>query len=425
MGRESSRFWQKMISKIALRISIFHLLLFSACGSVPVTPPTIIQSSQTEPALETVTPPPINTPIPFFTSTPTLVPFPTLDEVYYSTPSFFSLVYIKMFDELNGWGWATNYDGSLYRPVRTSNGGKSWMDVAPINRFGVTRFFFLDSETAWISDIKSSQTDEWKSLYFTKNGGRSWESVSVPPEGVLWLYFIDSSLGWLESGSYTLYQTMDSGRTWNKFLNDSPIGSNEFLFRDTRNIWISSYGLSNPGFKYLDVSWDGGKTWETKDMPFSDETFSDADLEIVNLPIFFGDQLGYVTAQYTHWEAEKAERLIAVFVTHDRGHSWTQQSTIAQNFRAKDSVDFVSPEFAFTACEEGLCMTRDGAKTWQVVQLNEAQRNLFDNIDSFDVDFVTELKGWLLTWKTGIGTDLYLTNDGGKTWVPLPIKLYR
>jgi photosystem II stability/assembly factor-like uncharacterized protein len=425
MGRDPGGFWEEVIVKIILKISVVAFMLSSACAPVPVIVPTLVQPPRVETNMETATSLPTETPVPSFTSTPTLAPFPTLDEGYYFTPSFFSLVYIKMFDELNGWGWATNYDGSLYRPVRTFDGGKSWMDVAPINRFGVTRFFFLDSETAWISDVKWSQTNQWKSLYFTKNGGMSWEAVSVPPEGVLWLYFIDSSIGWLESGSDTLYQTIDSGRTWNKFLVNSPIGGNEFLFRETTNVWISSSGPTNPGFKYLDVSWDGGKTWETKNMPFSDETFSDANLNKVNLPVFFGHQIGYVTAQYTRWEAERAERLLAVFVTNDGGYTWTQQSSLAQKLSGPDYIDFVSPEIAFTTCEDGLCMTRDGAKTWQVIQLNERQRNFFDKVDSFDVDFVTDLKGWLLTWQTGIGTDLYFTDNGGKAWISLPIKVYR
>ncbi len=332
-----------------------------------------------------------------------------------------------MFDNVTGWGWMNYGEGSgLFRLVRTSDGGTSWLDVTPVDRFGVIRDFFLDSETAWVSDVKWSETNQWRSLYFTQNGGRSWELVSVPPEGIMWLYFIDAENGWATSGSFTLYQTVDSGRTWGKVLTDSPIDDHKFLFQTPTNVWISNdYASTTSNFKYLNVSWDGGITWEAKDMPFKHEVFSDADLVRVNLPVFFGDQVGYTTAQYRHQEGETVERLLTFFVTNDGGHAWTQISSVDQKLYGQDYVDFISPDIAFTTCEFALCVTKDGASTWQVVQLNDLQKNIFDEIDGFDVDFVTELEGWMLTWKTGVGVNLYFTDDGGKTWIPLPGTIYR
>ncbi|MGC1374853.1 MAG: YCF48-related protein [Anaerolineales bacterium] len=431
-----------MSMKFATLLSFYSLaaVILAACQPPATLAPIPIITANPVQSTSTVTSFPV-TGTPELTPTieATWPPFPTLD--IYAIPSPLSLSSIKMIDEMNGWGVAVNDDTSLERLVRTSDGGKTWADVTPVEHLGVTRYFFLDAEMAWIKEW----TREGEFLYRTKNSGKTWESLPLPPN-VDGLQFIDTSTGWAVSkGScgatcpVALYQTNDGGQTWvqlrvnsidgKKSPNvpegglDLPYGG-EFLFRGPTNIWIA-----RTLFKYFYVSWDGGKTWQVMDMPFKDKVFSDNDIyPNVNFLSFFGDRLGYVTTRYQkNSQTGDVQRLIAIFATQDGGKTWTQRSSLAQKLFRPDYVDFVSADVAFTACDSGLCVTHDGAQTWQPIQLNAQQKNFFDGIGEFDIDFVTPNKGWLLGWNFELGGEitLYTTDDGGMTWIPLPMQVTR
>ena len=350
---------------------------------------------------------------------------------------------IQRMDAMTGWGIATNEERGVQRLVRTSDGGVTWVDVTPVTLLGISRFFYLDAETAWLKEW----TKQGEHLFRTGDGGKSWVSLPIPPQ-VNSLQFIDPSTGWAVTTGLCgivcpigLYQTNDGGETWSQLpvnsINGLPSVPSDtlnlpdggaFFFRGSTNIWIG--GGPGISFKYFYVTWDGGKTWQSMAMPFKDKVFSDNDIyPNANFPIFFGDQVGYVAIRYQKPSpAGEVQRLLAIFVTQDGGRTWAMRSSLAQKLFTPDNVDFVSAQDGFSACSAGLCVTHDGAQTWQAVRLNPRQKNFFDSIDSFDMDFVTSSKGWLLAWKKielGGGTTLYSTEDGGVTWTRRDLRVSR
>ena len=84
---------------------------------------------------------------------------------------------IHMLDARNGWGWVTGIAG-IQSLLRTSNGGRTWMDVTP-KGFPYTGegSCFYDSEIAWLSfsDRKSATGG----LLHTTDGGRSWSLLNT------------------------------------------------------------------------------------------------------------------------------------------------------------------------------------------------------------------------------------------------------
>jgi photosystem II stability/assembly factor-like uncharacterized protein len=100
----------------------------------------------------------------------------------------------------------------------------------------------------------------------------------------------------------------------------------------------------------------------------------------------------------------------AVYVTNDRGDTWTLTPTLIPG--AGES-DFISPEEAIIYNGEQFYVTRDAARTWSTV----APDIVFG--DSFaGMDFVNLNTGWIIN-AADEQRSLYRTNDGGVTWSPV------
>lgn len=87
--------------------------------------------------------------------------------------------------------------------VVTSNGGQSW-DVIPLRSIPRT-VFFLDDSTGWVVAEDG--------LYQTLESGRSWQKVKAP-SGILRVFFKARDRGWAFGLKKAFYQTTDGGKNW-------------------------------------------------------------------------------------------------------------------------------------------------------------------------------------------------------------------
>jgi photosystem II stability/assembly factor-like uncharacterized protein len=136
---------------------------------------------------------------------------------------------------------------------KTTNGGQSWLAIAPPT--GATEAaHFLDAQTGWtVGGLIRKTTD----------GGQSWVLQHTPQEYLYGVSFADSLNGWAVGWYGMLLRTVDGGQTWTQ---QSP-GTSKALFDvhavDAQTAWIAGGGA------FVARTTNGGQTWVQESLPKS------------------------------------------------------------------------------------------------------------------------------------------------------------
>jgi photosystem II stability/assembly factor-like uncharacterized protein len=342
---------------------------------------------------------------------------------------------LQMIDTSVGWGL-----DSTGHIVRTTDGGRSWLDVTPPN-LPVESYgsFFLDAQSAW-TYVKNYPQD---GLVHTVDGGKTWTQLiqSLPNEPEVeegWeVTFVNEKDGWAESyhvgagsGDVGLYGTHDSGATWNRImLSDPPdatyqswypgdlgfcLACTDRVYYDPMRVIVlhGDYPGTNPlGSVLVSRSTDLGKTWKDQTLPLPDPAFA-GDNVVPLQPVFLDTKDGLLPFEF---DVSQANNGLAVYATHDGGLTWIPNPTVLGNVRRDSIVDFVSMQDIFAACGSDLCVTHDGAGTWQPLH-----SNLNFDTDVTAVDFVSPSAGWAIkTTSDDSSSSLWETTNGGAIWTQL------
>src|SRR6266567_4647017 len=94
--------------------------------------------------------------------------------------------------------------------------------------------------------------------------------------------------------------------------------------------------------------------------------------------------------------------------TSDAGHSWAE---LYQTPSEVESLDFISGNQGWMHSAEGLSMTADGGRTWEMV-------NSSDLPDNARVQFVDGTHGWAAAI-IHLGSEVFASDDGGHSWTLL------
>jgi photosystem II stability/assembly factor-like uncharacterized protein len=342
--------------------------------------------------------------------TPTLV---TINAPVVSPPD---LVFIHMLDEKNGWGisdtnvlrtvdggttwynvgpekisalgysviadflntqegWVLVPDpnnmlvGTLYH---TSNGGATWNSFAA--PFGGGVLDFLDPKQGWMmASLGAGAGSMGVAIYQSIDGGSTWTQTytndpnqqgagdSLPLGGLKdGLTALDMKTAWVGGITYApgtiyLYQTQDSGYSWNQISIQAPDGYDQAELETT-----------GPKFPTVDTAY---------------------------LPITLTSQNG---------------ELLAVYSSHDGGKSWQLTPTLIPQGGA---MDFVSVEDGFVWNGTQFYVTKDGAQTWTITSPDVSFGASFGGMD-----FISPSIGYVLTSDASGVRGLYKTTDAGATW---------
>ncbi|MCL5611807.1 MAG: hypothetical protein M1485_04535 [Chloroflexi bacterium] len=338
---------------------------------------------------------------------------------------------IWMMDPTTGWGlaeWSTQSEINTHL-LRTIDSGGTWHDISPTAK--ADQFFALDSTRAWVLVPENSPVNG--TLYRTSNGGKTWQSFSVP-FGQGSLQFLDINEGWAiyngvpwtQAIPILLFHTSDGGANWTQMpVNERPgysssfgvpggmvLNSGQTLTFSRNAIWIVSdldYPVDIPS---LYVSWDNGKKWQGAKLSLPAFINAKKDPLGFEHPIFMTDTLAYLPLIVND--------TLSIFVSNDGGRSWSLRKNTVKNVKHFTRVDFVSELDAFVLCGENVCVTHDGAQTWQTVKTNFGLNPQIDYI--VKLDFVNTTIGWaLVSHQNGEITTYTLlkSTDGGATWTIL------
>lgn len=196
----------------------------------------------------------------------------------------FDLDFVKMTDANNGWGFAG-------RSVLASvNAGLTWKESTPPEQImdGVEYQpygGFLDAKNAWVIYTKNMQIENPAVIWHTTDSGRSWTpSVPVPHQAFgdkMWASFVTVdplNVYLMIHGLYdaagpqyihSLFRTKDGGVTWSELSADSTENYSGMSFSDAmfglRTIQRTVPYEGKPPL--LDITRDGGVSWETRELP--------------------------------------------------------------------------------------------------------------------------------------------------------------
>jgi photosystem II stability/assembly factor-like uncharacterized protein len=362
---------------------------------------------------------------------PTLLaatPLPASSPLEHMAPgSPLVISWIQMVNTTTGWATGGAEDAADH-VVRTLDGGVTWRDVTPPEETPspdlpkTALVFALDSLRAWViyAPATGYPAPVAPVVWRTTDGGESWQpSVPLSTEGLYEMFapvrffFLDASHGWLMVGLgagmsheyIALYRTMDGAVTWERLLDPYGIYIQSFTktgmtFADSEYGWVTrdSFGVQ-PGF-LLDITRDGGLTWEERvmDAPDPAPDFFDQWACGAHSPRFFTPTSGLFGLTCLSYQDFKTSRDFT-YQTNDRGDTWT-------------IVPSPGGDLQFLNTNEGWALgssiywTETGGRNWGKVKQVSWEGQF---------TFVDRQHGWAVA-RSEEAIAFVLTADGGASW---------
>jgi photosystem II stability/assembly factor-like uncharacterized protein len=383
----------------ALLLAVVFCLM-TACSNTSgsgSTPPTIGVTPTTAAQVH-----PTSTPV---TTTPTEPALPFLG--------------IRMLDTTHGWALTAS------QILKTADGGTSWQDVTP-SKAGLNVFSkgdFYNSQYAWIVSPPQDENSDKVFIWHTTNGGQSWNDSMITTAysaGADYPHFLSTTNGWLQLlGSpgagqrpSAVYHTTDGGQSWTQVTVQATgkypvIRANGLSLKDAQNIWITGDASADEAATTLppvDVSHDGGVTWQTQTVPALKASNSGG-LAVSTPPVFFGNN-----AIMPIERAGSDQVTLVLYISRNGGQSWSATTALNIATTTALSVYVVNPQYAWATTGNSVYATTDGGESWSMI----------GQVPSIGaISFVNPTTGWAIgnpTSQTNKQNILEKTIDGGKTW---------
>lgn len=274
---------------------------------------------------------------------------------------------------------------------------------------------FVSRRNGWITENENGQDI----IYKTSDGGSTWSPIlKIKSGGNLangTVHLFNSNEGFvIDAGTNTLYMTKNDGGSWSKRKLPTVIAPNMISFPNVNCGWILGdlKGASGQESATLYRTTNGGVSWNIVSHTNNKD-------EKGYLPVY-GDKSGIFFKNSTKgWICGSVNVLGGewLYVTHDGGKTWNQQliNRIKDKQYTNSQIQALTP--VFTSRNHGfiplkvnssleLFLTNNGGKTWM---FSGKLNNINANSPLFDFTSKT-------TGRVAQGSSLWITTTSGKSW---------
>jgi hypothetical protein len=346
----------------------------------------------------------------------------------------------RMLGSLDGWAWGWP-DGNEHL-WRTNDGGLTWVDVSPqtMDFAHVGLGGYLDALNVWAAVC--SLPDERCGLAHTSDGGETWTVVndSIRRFFDFDIRFFNERDGMMQSygvgagkGTWGLHETSDGGVTWSPIqivsypdgmrtpepgrITTSNICGDVLYIDSDRLIIVHGNLVMDPSEEiHLSITTDRGQVWHNVRLALPPGQFERSWIS-PRTPVFHSDRDGVLLVELS--TEDRSRDGVAFYITTDGGLRWMFQSLVENISHPQfDSYQDDSLHI-FLRCGEDLCVSHDGARTWQTLSSNLNFGNSEAQTYVRFFDFGDSMTGWAFVGPYEGERTLWRTTDGGKTWAPL------
>jgi len=322
----------------------------------------------------------------------------------------FTLRYIQVINDSVGYiiGTRNQYDYQNEYGVilKTFNGGTDWIGISPQNSekriYEICHFF--DSQIGIVTGyLRDSDTTQQSVILTTDNGGMTWEETVVAEfDNIVAVQFIDDSTGFF-SAKKSDQDSCSLYKTTDRLRSWSLINQSNNI----RSFFYLNLNLTCAvGGDGIMKSTDGGKTWEEK-LPTGNLNMN---------KLYFWNKIGFCI---NSGGILFSNSWATILKSTDQGDTW---SIPLLSYTFQD-VCFVDKDRGFAVGGwlymhlngyGDVFITNDGGKTWEV-NFSTGQR-----IES--CFFVNPATGFALGRVIECNSDIYKTIDSGKSWEKIHVK---
>ena len=253
------------------------------------------------------------------------------------------------------------------------------------------------------------------------------QGALVEPHGIIAFRMLDAADGWAIT-SNSLLRTADGGATWHDVSPSAPQtygygAASDFL--DADHAWVLAPDPNDMENGILYRSSDGGDTWSESPVPFGSGSLR-----------FLDPKRGWMMADLG---AGAGSMGIAVFQTQDSGATWSQSYTNDPTKPGasrslplgglKDGITVTGPLAAwiggvtYAPGTVYLYQTSDGGVTWTKSPVAVPAGYEEAELETPGPIFVNSDVGYLpvhLSTQNGIMLAIYVSRDGGSSWLQSP-----
>jgi photosystem II stability/assembly factor-like uncharacterized protein len=339
---------------------------------------------------------------------------------------------LAMITDQIGWAMGDQLHNPFSTVLRTTDGGKSWLDITPSGAKQIGEIYVLDEEMAWVPLYDHS--DLPNAVARTIDGGKSWQRYQCPNSYPCEVDYIDHDHAWLVSDpprassesvlskqpiqatnqakKPVLYHTSNGGKTWLPVA-DLPLSASRVQFITDQTGWLKTFEFSQqeqaPAWK-LYITHDGGRNWQEQIPPKPKGTKR---LGFMSLPMFTTKNEGYLFA------GESKNHQEYVYTTRDGGNSWQiNGNALPDRVYTRQFLD--EKHIIGNALDTSNTSTVGVGDLIMLTQKNgqwaQTRYPLPGKVHLIDECFISTEVGIIIVDTTGHTFDVFKTTDSGKTW---------